>query len=101
MGQRQELQAILAAIPGVSKAYFQPPANIQMVYPCIVYSRDQALNSFADNRPYRHTKRYQVTVIDADPDSEIPDAVAQLPMSVFSRHFTSDNLHHDVYSVYF
>ena len=96
-----KLQEILSGIPGVAKAYFQPPANLTMQYPCIVYERDSATTLFANNTPYRHTKRYQVTVMDSDPDSEIPDGVAALPLSSFSRHFTSDGLHHDVYNLYF
>jgi hypothetical protein len=46
-------------------------------------------------------KRYQVTIIDRDPDSGIPEVVAGLPTSTFSRHFTVDNLNHDVYTLYF
>lgn len=99
MAQRQKLHDLLKTF--VDNVYFQPPANIQMVYPCIVYSRYAALNLYADNAPYRHTKRYQVTIIDRDPDSVIPDKVAALPMSEFSQHFVTDNLHHDIYSVYF
>lgn len=93
------LQARLEAI--TPKVYFQPPANVAMVYPCIVYQRDQAETEFADNLPYRRTKRYQVTIIDQDPDSVIPDKVAELPMCLFERHFTAGNLHHDVYTLYF
>ena len=85
----------------VDNVYFQPPENLQMVYPCIVYNRDAAQNLYADNGPYRHVKRYLVTVIDRDPDSPIPDKVAALPMSEFSQHFVVDNLHHDNYSVFF
>ena len=72
-----------------------------MSYPAIVYKRDYALSEFAGNLPYRHTKRYQVTVIDKNPDSMIPDKVAELPMCSFVRHFTADNLNHDIYNVYF
>jgi len=42
-----------------------------------------------------------VTVIDQDPDSEIPDKVAEMPMSLFNRFYTADNLNHDVYNVFF
>lgn len=102
MGQRLQLQTLLESLlPDGKKAYFQPPANVKMEYPCIVYERDYAETSFADNSPYRHTKRYQVTVIDRNPDSDIPDKVALLPMSSFQRHFTEDNLHHDIYQLYF
>ncbi len=98
---RLQLQAVLEALLGSEHVYFQPPASVQMMYPCIVYSRDFASTAFADNNPYRFTKRYQVTIIDRNPDSEIPDKVAKLPMCTFNRHFTAANLHHDVYDLYF
>jgi len=84
-----------------SNVYFQPPTNVRLQYPCIVYHRDFADTKFADDEPYNHTKRYQIMVIDQDPDSEIPDKVAALPMSLFNRFFTADDLNHDVYNVYF
>lgn len=97
--RRLELQVLLETI--APNVYFQPPTNVKMTYPCIVYERDYAVTQFADNNPYRHTKRYQVTCIDANPDSQIPDKVAKLQMSVFVRHFAADNLNHDIYSLYF
>lgn len=101
MGQRLELQALLEAIPTVKAAYFQePPANM-MQYPCIVYTIDDRDTVFANNRPYRSIKRYMVTVIDANPDSVIADAVADLPTSTFSRSFKANNLNHQVFSLYF
>lgn len=101
MAPRQQLQDLLKTILGSDKVYFQPPANLQMVYPCIVYSRDAAHNDYADNGPYLHKKRYQVTIIDPNPDSDIPDLVALMPLCVFNRYFVNENLHHDVYSLYF
>lgn len=83
------------------KVYFQPPENIEMEYPCIVYERDDADTQFAGNKPYSYTKRYQVTIIDQDPDSPIPGKVAALPMCRFNRFFVADNLNHDVYNLYF
>lgn len=99
--QRQILQALLEGILGSRHVYFQPPANVQMQYPCIVYRRDTATTEFAANQPYRYSKRYQVTVIDRNPDSDIPDKVAALPMCTFNRFFVADNLNHDVFNVYF
>lgn len=101
MGQRVELQALLEVILGSRNVYFQPPANVQLKYPCIIYRRDSLETLFAGNRPYRHTKRYEVTVIDRNPDSEIPPKVAALPMCTFARFFAADNLNHDVYNLYF
>jgi hypothetical protein len=81
--------------------YFQPPENIKLNYPCIIYRRDSAVTKFADNRPYRYKKRYQVMVIDQDPDSPIPDKVADLPSCTFERHYTADHLNHDVFNLFF
>jgi hypothetical protein len=72
-----------------------------MRYPCIVYKRDYAYTEFAGNLPYKYCKRYQVTVIDRDPDSPFPDKIAALPMCTFNRFFTADNLNHDVFNVFF
>jgi hypothetical protein len=99
MGQRLDLHQILLGI--TPNVYFQPPTNVRLEYPCIIYHRDFVDTKFADDHPYNHTKRYMVTVIDRDPDSELPDKVADLRMSTFDRFFTADDLNHDVYSVYF
>ena len=99
--QRIELQAILEGILGTRNVYFQPPPNVQMKYPCIVYQRLFADTTFAGNRPYRYEKRYQVTYIDRNPDSLVPDKIAELPMCVFNRYFAQDGLNHDVFNLYF
>jgi hypothetical protein len=61
MGQRLELQALLESI--TPNVYFQPPANVLMKYPCIIYKRDNARTMFAGNLPYRFKQRYLVTVL--------------------------------------
>ena len=101
MGRRLELQALLENLLGTRNVYFQPPSNLKMQYPAIVYERDDIETTFGDNNPYRRTTRYMLTIIDRNPDSEIPDRVASLPMCIFSRHFSADNLNHDVYTLYF
>jgi hypothetical protein len=101
MGQRLDLQELLEGLLGDSNVYFQPPENIQMVYPCIVYGRYIAKSQFADGMPYIYTHRYQVTVIDPDPDSEIPDKIALLPMCTHNRSFSVTNLNHDIFNLYY
>ncbi len=107
MGQRTELHNILCRLVlGATKAkeahvYFQPPESLKLEYPCIVYSRDQIESRFANNRPYAHNNRYTLTVIDRDPESAIPPAVADLPLCSHDRHFINDNLHHDTFTIYY
>lgn len=99
MARRLELQSVLGALCG--NVYFQPPASLQMVYPCIVYGRYIGLASFANDKPYRYTECYQITVIDRDPDSALLAPVAALPMCRKNRSFVANNLNHDVYVLYF
>jgi hypothetical protein len=101
MARRLDLQTLLETLLGSENVYFQPPANLQMSYPAIVYNRDDIQSAFADNSPYRLTTRYMVTVIDRNPDSDIPTKVASLPLTNFNRFYAADNLNHDVFVLYF
>lgn len=99
--RREDLQDLLETLLGTENVYFQPPSNLKMQYPAIVYQRDQADTMFANNSPYRRTMMYQVTVIDQDPDSKIPEKVSALPMCYHSAFFAADQLNHDVFRLYF
>jgi hypothetical protein len=103
MAQRSDLQALLELVSGISNVYFQPPESLKIKYPCIVYSRSSGpkQSSFADDMPYTQRKLYQVIVIDGNPDSAILDKIASLPLCSFDRHYTSNNLNHDVYNLYY
>jgi hypothetical protein len=102
MGLRLDLQTLLESlVPEGAKVYFQPPDNVQMVFPCITYQRYNGKTQFANGKPYNYTDRYQVTVIDLDPDSLIPAKVAALPMCIKNRFFVVGNLNHDVFNLYF
>ena len=101
MGQRTQLHDLLKDLLGSSNVYFQPPANVHLSYPCIIYTRDRTSTTFADGNPYRRTKKYQIIVIDQNPDSEIPDKIGALPMCVHDRFYASDSLNHDVFTLFF
>ena len=102
MASRLEFHEKLSSILGdPNRVYFQPPTNIRMSYPCIRYTRDEFDTIRADNLTYKRVVRYQVMVIDPDPDSEILEKLLDLPYSSHSRHYVTDNLNHDVFTIYF
>lgn len=101
MAPRLDLHQLLIELLGSNNVYFQPPPTLHMSYPCIIYRRDDVNSNHADNKPYKQDKRYQVTVIDTDPDSDIPDRVGALPKCSYDRFYTADNLNHDVYQLFF
>ena len=97
----EELQFLLETILGSSNVYFQPPGDVKLQYPCIVYQLDYVRSMFANDRPYAHHKRYSLTYISRSPDQFIPDKIADLPMCAFNRFYVSDNLNHYSYRLYF
>ena len=101
MARRLEFQALLETLLGTRNVYFQPPEGFQMRYPCIVYSRDQMDEKFADDLLYSKTVCYRVMILDRDPDSAVPDKVAELRFSSFVTHYKVDQVNHDIYNVYF
>lgn len=103
MKTRMELHRKLVNILGKDNpvhVYFQPPENTKMTYPAIVYSIERYTKLHADNIPYKIDPAYSITVIDKDPESQITKCLLDWPMCSFNRHFTSDNLNHDVFILY-
>jgi hypothetical protein len=101
MPDRLDLQTLLEELLGSEFVYFQPPPGFMMSYPCIVYNRSNIRTRFADDIPFIHMKQYTITAIYQDPDSDLPDKIANLPRCVFDRNFRSDNLNHDVFNILF
>lgn len=102
--RRIELHEILCGILGSRNVYFQPPPSVQMKYDAIVYSLSGIQTGRADDRNYISRKRYTVTIISRDPDSELPDKLIfseELPYTEFDRYYTADNLNHWAFTLYF
>ena len=101
MARRLDLHEELELLLGSTNVYFQPPENIKLNFPCIIYKCNTADSIHADNMLYLYNKSYTVTVIDSDPDSPLPDKLAQLPKCVFVRHYTTDHMNHDVFTIFY
>ena len=101
MSRRIQLQEELEKWLGSKNVYYQPPESVKMEYPAIVYRRSNIDNNFADDLVYRQSYFYELIVIDKNPDSEIVEAVSKLPTCRYDRHYTADNLNHDVFTIYY
>lgn len=100
MDDRLVIHELLVNTLGSKHVYFQPPENIKLVYPAIVYSRSDIRKKFADNGSYSVRTIYDVTLIDKNPDSPIVYRLAELPKCTHSRHWVVDNLNHDSFTIY-
>lgn len=99
--RRLEFHQLLVDVLGSRNVYYQPPESIKIKYPAIVYSRDDIQNTFANNNVYAQNTAYNVMVIDPDPDSPIVTQVSKLQTARFLRHFTSDNMNHDSFQIFY
>lgn len=102
MSQRRvELQRMLESMLGTRNVYFQPPTGTKLQYPCIVYHLDDANDVHANDRIYRRLYRYSLTYITKNPEDPMRDIIDDLQYCSFDRFYTSDNLNHFVYSIYY
>ena len=98
---RTELQTLLENTLGSRNVYFQPPESFKLKYPCIIYSLNDLGKIFADNIGYMDQTSYSLTVVDRNPDSDIPKRISDLPMCRFNRFYTADSLNHFTFTIYF
>ena len=102
MNKRLQLQQVLERIVGIDhKVYYQPPQNLRLTFPCIEYNLSTIDSQQADDMNYHSERRYQLTVIDPNPENPWIEELLLLPKCAFSRHYTSDGLNHDVFYIYF
>lgn len=102
MASRLKLHEEFCEILGNRNVYFQSPGKPGMKYPCIKYSLSGLDNRHANNKIYRNTDRYEVIVIDYDPDSEIHKRIIEhFQMCSYDRCYVADNLNHHVLTIYY
>ena len=98
-GKRIVLHSMLLDI--VDNVYFQPPPTAVLKTPCIKYERSKMDKTPADNITYRLMNRYTLTVIDACPDSPIPDRLIKIPYCNHSSHYATGGLNYDIFDLYY
>lgn len=101
MNRQPKLQIKLEKLLGCRHVYYQPPESLKMEYPAIRYSKTIIDSKYADNIKYANYDRYEIIVIDKRPDNDVIQKILDLPLSSFDRHYVSDNLNHDVITLYY
>lgn len=101
MARRLELQVKLEELLGFKHVYYNPPESIKMEYPAIRYSKSRIDAKKANNSTYKKSTRYDITVIDRRPDNPVIDKLLEFPYCSYDRNYKSDNLEHDVLTLYY
>lgn len=101
MASRLELQSKLEELLGTKNVYYQSPESIKMRYTAIRYSKSNYHITRANNSIYNKLTRYEVVVIATKPDDPVIEKILELPYCSFDQHYVADNLHHDVFTLYY
>lgn len=101
MATRLELQSKLEELLGSKNVYYQPPESMKLEYPAIVYHKAKLEFKRANNGQYLRYNSYTITVIDRKPDNEVIDKLLELPLCSYDRNFKTNNLEHDVLTIYY
>lgn len=102
MSSRTDLHNELVRLFESNNVYYQPPENLKMNYPAIVYYKGDIDKQSADNIGFILTDSYTVTVISPLPDNPvIKKILSEIPMSSYDRSYISDKLNHDVLTIYY
>lgn len=98
---RLELHDILLDVIGNGHCYFEAPSHME--FPCIKYDNSGEDVRHSDNMRFIMRDLWTITVIDPDPDSEIPAKLYERFQNLIrkDREFATDGLHHFVYRLYF
>ena len=98
---RLTLHEELCKVLGSRNCYYDPPS--QMQYPCIKYEMENPLVDYADDIEYRSINAWMITIIDPDPESEIPKRLKEhfKHYCSKSREYPSEGLRHFVYTLYY
>ena len=100
MASRLELQSKLEELLGLKHVYYQPPSS-NMEYPAIRYSKKKPDVKYANNIKYSKMNCYEIIVISRTPDHPVIESILDLPYSSYDRHYESNNLNHDVLTLYY
>lgn len=101
MGNRISLQQKLESILGTRNVYYNPPENLAMKYPAIRYRLVGSSNAKANDSNYIKHRKYELTLIDYDADSQYVDSIEELPYCELNNAYTADGLYHFKFTLFF
>ena len=105
MASRLDLQNKLEELFESENVYYQAPGsgttNFKMEYPAIKYSKSSITKTHANDIAYSMRDRYEIVVIAKLPDNEVIKKLLELPYCSYDRQYISNNLYHDVLTIYY
>lgn len=97
---RLKLHGLMAEIYPELEIYYQPPTNLTLSYPCIVYTLSDLDPTFANNSPYSIKSVFTITLMRhlTDRSGLYVKNMLKIPYTRFITGFTSDNIVHNQFT---
>lgn len=100
--QRVSLQRKLESLGDAThKVYYQPPDDLNIIYPCIIYERSNIKNTSADDAVYQQSYSYNIIVAEQSPVSALVEDVSKLAGIRFLNHYIRNKIIYDSFTISF
>lgn len=83
-----------------NRVYFQPPENLKIGYPAVIFHLSKIKLDHADDVPYKGAREYSVTLITKEPEPEVLDEILKIPYTTLDTTYTADGMNHFVFTTY-
>jgi hypothetical protein len=91
----EQLTDLYPTIP----AYFRPPTNDILQYPCITYDFNRLSPRYSNNGVYLADSVFQVTVMLPHGSEFDPRGILSIPASRLTRSYMSSDIQHYIYEI--
>ena len=100
MDQRLLFHSKLSSVlPGVA-LFFSKPPDTELVYPCVIYTRSRAKALHANGKKYSVRPMFTCVLMTNLPDDHLFNILENMSLSTHDRSYLSDDINHDVFTIY-
>lgn len=96
----RDLLDLLRKAVGHNRAYFQPPENLKIEYPAVVFHLSKIKVDHANDAPYKGAREYSVMLISKEPEPEVLDKILKIPYTSLDTTYIADGMNHFVFTTY-
>lgn len=100
MRMYRDLLHLLRKAVDHDRVYFQPPENLKLGYPAIVFHLTKIKVDHADDVPYKGAREYMITLISKDPEPDALEKILKIPYTTLDSTYISDGMNHFVFTSY-
>ena len=96
----RDLLRLLRKAVAHDRVYFQPPENLKLGYPAVVFHLTKIKVDHADDLTYKGAREYMITLITKDPEPDALEEILKIPYTTLDSTYQSDGMNHFVFTSY-